>query len=84
MLNEPAEPPKRPNDWIISLILVVIWGVGLLSVTTLQPDIPKSMLVVGTVFFIVLIPTMKDLVRSLDRKVNGKTALHDESSESGP
>lgn len=70
MVDEHTDPPKRRNDRAVSLILIVIWGIGLLSVATLQPQIPKSMLVIGTVFFVVLIPAMKDLVRSLERKTS--------------
>ena len=66
MTSEPEET-TRGNDGVISWILVAIWLGGLILVRTLREDIPLTMLVIGTVFFIVLIPAMKEITRTLDR-----------------
>jgi len=66
MAREPEEE-TRENDWAISLILAAIWLGGLILVRIAGTDIPLKMLVIGTVFFIVLIPAMKEIARGLDR-----------------
>jgi hypothetical protein len=66
MTPEPEET-TRGNDGVISWILVAIWLGGLILVRNLREDIPLTMLVIGTVFFIVLIPAMKEITRTLDR-----------------
>lgn len=66
MAREPQEE-KRENDWAISWILAAIWLGGLILVRTSRTDIPLKMLVIATVFFIVLIPAMKEIARGLDR-----------------
>lgn len=57
----------RQGDWISSVILVAIWFLGLFIISETRPGIPKSMLAIGTVFFILLIPAMKELVRTIER-----------------
>lgn len=66
MTPEPEET-TRGNDSVVSWILVAIWLGGLILVRNLREDIPLTMLVIGTVFFIVLIPAMKEITRTLDR-----------------
>ena len=66
MTPEP-EDTTRGNDGAISWILIAIWLGGLILVRNLREDIPLTMLVIGTVFFIVLIPAMKEIARTLDR-----------------
>jgi hypothetical protein len=68
-MNMTPEPEKttRGNDGVVSWILVVIWLGGLVLVRIFREDIPLTMLVIGTVFFVVLIPAMKEITRTLDR-----------------
>jgi len=66
MAREPEELTQK-NDAAISWILAAIWIGGLILVRTLREDIPLTMLVIGTVFFVVLIPAMKEVARTLDR-----------------
>ena len=68
MARKPEEE-TRENDWAISWILAAIWLSGLVIVRIARTDIPLMMLVIGTVFFIVLIPAMKEIARGLDRFV---------------
>jgi hypothetical protein len=66
-MNPEPEEITRGSDWFISWILVAIWLGGLLLVRYLREDIPLTMLLIGTLFFIVLIPAMKEITRTLDR-----------------
>ncbi len=65
--------PQRRN-WVTSTILIVIWVLGLLLVTTVRPGIPTSMLIIGTVFFVVLIPAMNELVNTIVRRIDNEVA----------
>ena len=67
---EPGVDDKR--DWRISAILLAVWAVAVYWVTSRRSDIPVSMIAIATVFFIVLIPAMNDLVRSIERKLLGE------------
>lgn len=55
------------TNTITSLILVAIWVMGLVLTSHFRPDIPRSMLIIGTIFFVALIPAMKELVRMIER-----------------
>jgi len=66
MTKEPEEVTRK-NDVLVSWILAATWLGGVILVRTLHDDIPFMMLVIGTVFFFVLIPAMKEIARSLDR-----------------
>jgi hypothetical protein len=46
----------------------------LILVRNLREDIPLTMLVIGTVFFVVLIPAMKEITRTLDRLFTRQTS----------
>ena len=77
MIEDPEDEASQRNpDWTVGVVLLAIWCCGIYLVTRFSPEIPVSMLVVGTVFFIVLIPAMKELVRAIeraiDREVSGK------------
>jgi hypothetical protein len=70
LTSEPANlPAARHRNWITSTILIVIWLLGLVFVLNVRPGIPSSMLVIGTVFFIVLIPAMNELVNTIVRRI---------------
>jgi hypothetical protein len=66
MAGKPQEVTKK-KDGAISWILAAIWLGGLILVRNLHEDIPLTMLLIGTVFFILLIPAMKEITRNLDR-----------------
>jgi len=67
-----TRPEKR--DWKISAILLAVWIVALLFIAGERDDIPLSMIAMATVFFVILIPAMNDLVRSIERRVSGDSA----------
>ena len=66
MTQKPAEVPKK-RDWRISAVLLAIWLAALGVISRGESQIPLSMLAIGTVFFVILIPAMNDLVSSIDR-----------------
>ena len=59
------EASKR--DWKISATLLGVWGLALFVVSGRSDAIPLSMLVIATVFFVLLIPAMNDIVRSIEK-----------------
>ena len=75
------EPTEERRDWRISAILLVIWVVAVLLLKQARADIPYSMLAIATAFFVLLIPAMNDLVRSIERYAFGQTIEDDQDSE---
>jgi hypothetical protein len=66
MAREAKEETKK-SDGAIAWVLVAIWLSGVVFVRVTREEIPLTMLVIGTAFFVVLIPAMKEVARSLDR-----------------
>jgi hypothetical protein len=66
---------------MISLLLAVIWIGAALFVRKSNVEIPASMLLIGTVFFIMLMPAMKELVKIIDRRVRGQLGLSESLDE---
>jgi len=54
--------------------LLAVWIVALIFIASERDDIPLSMIAMATVFFVILIPAMNDLVRSIERRVSGDSA----------
>ncbi len=76
------DKPQR-SEWVTSTILIVIWVLGLIFVSETQPEMPRSMLIAGTIFFIVLIPAMKELVRTIERLINKEVSSGPRSRDAG-
>jgi len=53
------------------MTLLAVWVVALVLIASHRQDIPLSMMALATVFFIVLIPSMNDLVQSIERRFSG-------------
>ena len=68
-------PRERFHDRLISLLLATIWFVAALFVWESDTGIPTSMLLIGTVFFLMLVPAMKELVKIIDRRVRIQLGL---------
>ena len=66
---------ERFHDRMISLLLAAIWIGAALFVRNSDAEIPASMLLIGTVFFIMLMPAMKELVKIIDRRVRVQLGL---------
>jgi len=71
-LNPEIEDGDHKRDWRVSAILLVIWIAGMTYIVNRETEIPTSMLVIASAFFIFLIPAMNDLVRSIERLFNDK------------
>lgn len=71
--GQQADENKR--DWRISVILAAIWFAAIAWIMSRETEIPVSMLVIASAFFVFLIPAMNDLVRSIEKatKKTGKT-----------
>ncbi len=67
------EQQTEKRDWKISATLLAVWLVALYFVAGERDDIPLSMIGMATIFFIILIPAMNDLVRSIETRVNGES-----------
>jgi hypothetical protein len=66
-MQRPSENPEPKRDWRVSLTLGAVWFIALAILLNTGVEIPVSMLLLATVFFVLLIPTMNDLVRSIER-----------------
>lgn len=81
MTEQKSQAPQEPNarerfhGRLMSLLLAVIWIMAALMVRQNSPEIPTSMLLFGTVFFIMLVPAMKELVNIIDRRVRSQLGL---------
>jgi len=69
---ESSNERKKKRDWRISATLAAVWLIALAIVINSGTVIPASMLVIATAFFVLLIPSMNDLVQSIER-VSGKS-----------
>jgi hypothetical membrane protein len=69
-----SQSEENRRDWRISAVLLSTWIVALVLVGVRRDDIPWSMLGLATVFFVLLIPAMNDLVRSIERYAFGRNA----------
>ncbi len=72
---------ERFHDRMISLLLAAIWIGAALFVRNSDAEIPASMLLIGTVFFIMLLPAMKELVKIIDRRVRVQLGLSESLDE---
>lgn len=72
---------ERLHDRVISLLLAAIWIVAAVLVYRSNREIPLSMLIIGTIFFIMLVPAMKELVKVIDRRVKIELGLIDPVDE---
>ncbi len=72
---------ERFHDRVLSLLLAAIWIVAAFAVYRSNTEIPTPMLLIGTVFFIMLVPAMKELVKIIDRRVKIQLGLIDPVDE---
>jgi hypothetical protein len=66
---------------MITLLLVVIWIVSALMVRQRNADISTAMLLIGSIFFVMLIPAMKELVKIIDKRVRVQLGLSEPVDE---
>jgi len=70
-MTEHPEEQENPRDWRVSLILAATWTIALILVVNSELEIPVSMLVIASAFFVLLIPAMNDLVQTAERLTRG-------------
>jgi len=78
MLQQPKNSEDK-RDWRVSATLGAVWFIALAIVWNSDIEIPGSMLLLATVFFVLLIPAMNDLVRSIERYATGHTDTGEQS-----
>jgi hypothetical protein len=59
---------KPHKDMAITGILAFIWFTAVAVVLTTREDIPVYLLGIATLFFLMLVPSMKELVRGFERR----------------
>lgn len=67
------EQRSGKRDWRISATLLAVWLLALVYIAGRRDDIPLSMIAMATIFFVILIPSMNDLVRSIERHISGES-----------
>lgn len=67
------EQQTEKRDWKISATLLAVWLVALYFIAGKRDDIPLSMIGMATIFFIILIPAMNDLVHSIEKRVTSES-----------
>lgn len=67
------EQQTEKRDWKISATLLAVWLVALYFIAGKRDDTPLSMIGMATIFFIILIPAMNDLVHSIEKRVTGES-----------
>ena len=70
-MNGRPEQDDDRRDWRISVTLIAIWVIAVCFVFRQREDVPLSMLAVASLFFVMLVPAMNDLVRSIDKRFRG-------------
>jgi hypothetical protein len=82
-LSKQPRESEQKRDWRISATLAAVWIVALIIINGSSIDIPASMLVIATVFFVLLIPAMNDLVQSIERLSARTTGVSETKHNSG-
>jgi hypothetical protein len=54
------------KDRAVSWILATIWFGAVLLVMVIRDDVPVYLLAIGTLFFLMLLPSMRELVRNVE------------------
>mgnify|MGYP006168329357 FL=1 len=61
------ESGKR--DWRISAVLIAVWSITNAVILSRGTEIPTSMILLASTFFVFLLPSMHDLVISIETKI---------------
>ncbi|MDE0753361.1 MAG: hypothetical protein OSB26_01775 [Woeseiaceae bacterium] len=61
------ESGKR--DWRISAVLIAVWSITNAVILSRGTEIPTSMILLASTFFVFLLPSMHDLVISIEKKI---------------
>ena len=77
----PGKTGKKKKDWGIAAILLTIWVIALWLVAGRNNQIPMSMYAIATLFFVILIPAMSDLVRTMEKHAYGRNVDPDDEDD---
>jgi len=62
---------KSQKDRAVAWILASIWFGAVAIVIATRDDIPLYLLAIATLFFLMLVPSMKELVRNVEKHFSG-------------
>jgi len=79
-MSRTSKDSEQKRDWRVSATLGAVWFIALAIIFNSGTEIPVSMLLLATVFFVLLIPAMNDLVQSLERFSTGPRSSHERKS----
>lgn len=71
----------KKSDIAISAVLLAIWAGAMVLVLSNGNRIPLSMLGLATLFFVLLLPAMRDLVRAMEKYAYGSDNEPDSAEE---
>lgn len=66
-----SERESKKRDWRVSVVLIAVWSVTITVILTRGTDIPISMILLASAFFVFLLPAMQDLVIIIEKKIGG-------------
>ena len=72
---------SEKRDWRISIVLIAIWAVAIIVILMRGTEIPTSMLLLASAFFVFLLPAMHDLVIGIEKKIGGASQVTDHPEE---
>jgi hypothetical protein len=72
---------KPHKDIVITGILAFIWFAAVAVVLSTRDDLPADVPGIATVFFLMLGPSMKELVRGFERRRNSDRDGNDNSAD---
>ena len=64
-----TERESGKRDWRISVVLVAVWSIAVAVIVERGTTIPTSMILLASAFFVFLLPSMHDLVISIEKRI---------------
>ena len=71
MVRQLTDSASNKRDWRISVVLIAVWSIAIAVVRSRGTEIPNSMILLASAFFVFLLPAMHDLVLSIEKKIGG-------------
>jgi len=77
-----TDEQNEKRDWRVSAVLITIWSIAITVILVRGVEIPTSMLVLASAFFVFLLPAMHDLVIGIEKKIGSINQSSDPVEES--
>ncbi len=77
-----TDEQNEKRDWRVSAVLITIWLIAIAVILVNGIEIPTSMLVLASAFFVFLLPAMHDLVIAIEKRISGINQSSDPVKES--